>query len=123
MALRILAGFAFLTLLAGCATNSAYTPLLRAEPAIDSVQSRAPRTLRLYFDALPNVDVSNLVLRGPAGDYNLRGLHTMAADDLMIEILDPLTEGDYVVEWVTRVGEDPVLHQGSFGFKVDLQDN
>ena len=105
-------------LLSGCAGNSAYTPLLRAEPEIDGEFTRAPRTLRLYYDALPDVSRSTVSLTGPAGDYPLRGLHTMAADDLMIEIMEPLTAGEYTVYWTTVVADDLSVHQGSFNFSV-----
>lgn len=104
--------------LANCSSNSDYTPLLSAEPAIGAELSRAPRTLRLFYNALPDVDKSSLKLVGPNGEHRLRGLHTMAADDLMIEILDPLSAGDYRVEWVTVVGDDPTVHRGDFGFTV-----
>ena len=105
-------------LLSGCAGNSADTPLLRAEPEIGGEFTRAPRTLRLYYDALPDVSRSKVSLTGPAGDYHLRGLHTMAADDLMIEIMEPLIAGEYTVYWTTVVGDDPSVHQGSFNFSV-----
>lgn len=108
-----------LSLLNGCAGSTEFSPLLRAEPAIDAELTRAPRTLRLYFAALPDVPSSNVQLTDSEGrSYSLRGLHTMAADDLMIEILDPLQTGDYTVEWTTRVGEDPTIYSGSFGFTV-----
>ena len=109
---------AMVLLLSGCAGNSAYTLLLRAHPAIGGELTRAPRTLRLYYDALPDVSRSDVSLTGPAGDYPLRGLHTMAADDLMTEIMEPLTAGEYTVRWTTVVGEDPSIHQGSFNFSV-----
>ena len=105
-------------LLSGCAGTSAYTPLLRADPEIDGEFTRAPRTLRLYYDALPDVSRSDVSLTGPAGDYPLRDLHTMAADDLMTEIMEPLTAGEYTVHWTTVVGGDPSVHQGSFIFSV-----
>ena len=69
--------------------------MLDSEPGAGAVLTRAPRTLRLYFEDLPDVDRSALRLVGPKGEQQLRGMHTMAADDLMIEILDPLTPGDY----------------------------
>lgn len=109
---------AIVVLLSGCAGNSAYTPLLSADPEIGGEFTRAPRTLRLYYDALPNVSRSNVSLTGPAGEYPLRGLHTMAADDLMMEIMEPLTAGEYTVHWTTVIGNDPSLHQGSFNFSV-----
>jgi len=111
--------FVYLLLLTACAGNNADSPLLRAEPEIDSTLARAPRTLRLYYSELPDVSRSSLLLRGPAGDYPLRGLHTMAANDLMVEIMQPLEDGDYRVEWTAVVGEDPSIHSGAYGFTVD----
>ena len=118
---RLLKQFAHLFLilvLTACATSNQGSPLLESEPAAGSTQSRAPRTLRLFFSALPDVDQSSLSLTGPAGEHSLRGLHTMAADDLMIEILDPLTPGEYTVNWATVVEGDPTRHEGIFTFTV-----
>jgi methionine-rich copper-binding protein CopC len=42
----------------------------------------------------------------------------MGMNDLMVEILDPVTEGEYLVEWVTQVGVDPAIYSGSFTFRV-----
>ena len=110
---------AFAGQLSACASSSDYTPLLRAEPEIGGELSRPPRTLRLYYDALPDVSRSSLKLTGPSGEHRLRGLHTMAADDLMIEIMDPVTNGDYTVEWTTVVGDDPTAYSGVFSFTVN----
>ena len=84
---------------------------------IGATLTRAPRTLRLFYNALPDVDQSSLRLVGPNGEHQLRGLHTMAADDLMVEIMDPVTEGEYSVEWTTVVGDDPAVYSGSFSFR------
>jgi methionine-rich copper-binding protein CopC len=102
----------------GCASSSDYTPLLSSQPEAGSELTRAPRTLRLFYDALPDVSRSSLKLIGPAGEHSLRGLHTMAADDLMIEIMDPVTVGDYTVEWETVVGDDPTVYRGAYQFTV-----
>lgn len=104
--------------LSSCASNAAYSPLIDSEPAADSSVTRIPRNIRLYYDALPDVEQSNVVLTGPAGNYPMRGLHTMAADDLMMEILDPLTPGEYSVQWTTVVGDDPTVHEGVLNFTV-----
>lgn len=102
-----------------CATSASdYSPLLGAEPAQGAELTRAPRTLRLFYDALPDVSKSSLKLVGPNGEHALRGMHTMGADDLMIEILDPATPGDYRVEWVAVVGDDPNEYQGAYTFSV-----
>jgi methionine-rich copper-binding protein CopC len=117
--MRLTGGFVLLLMLFNsCVSNLAYTPLLKAEPEIDSAETRVPRTLRLYYDALPDVERSTVNLIGPAGEHTLRGLHTMAADDLMMEIIDPLTPGQYTVEWTTVVGDDPEVHTGAFNFII-----
>ena len=43
----------------------------------------------------------------------------MAADDLMIEILDPLTPGDYTVDWTTVIVKNPTVYSGTFDFTVE----
>ena len=96
-----------------------HSPILNSEPAEGAVLTRAPRTLRLYFEGLPDVDRSTLRLQGPNGEYRLRGLHTMSADDLMIEILDPLTPGDYTVEWTTVIVNNPTIYSSTFNFTVE----
>ncbi|MBL4572032.1 MAG: copper resistance protein CopC [Gammaproteobacteria bacterium] len=104
---------------AGCASSADYSPFLRAEPAADSVLVRAPRNLRLFYEALPDVPKSSLTLSGPGGDYDLRGFHTMGSDDLMIEITNPsIPDGDYVVDWSAVVGEDSTVYEGSYRFSV-----
>ena len=120
--LRVLIPCFLAALVAGCATNEPYSPLLRAEPAIAASLDRAPRTLRLYYAALPDVSRSSLRLIGPRGEYPLRGLHTMAADDLMVEIMEPLGNGRYRVEWSTAVGDDPRLYSGAYEFSVHVAD-
>lgn len=105
--------------LVGCASSADYTPFLRAEPAADSVLSRAPRNLRLFYNALPDVPSSSITLTGPAGNYDLRGFHTMGSDDLMIEITNPsIPDGEYVVDWSAVVGEDSNVYEGSYRFSV-----
>ena len=104
--------------LAACGLAIPHSPMLDSEPEAGAVLTRAPRTLRLYFEDLPDVDRSALRLVGPNGEHQLRGMHTMAADDLMIEILDPLTPGDYTVEWTTLVADDPTIYSGKFDFTL-----
>ena len=105
--------------LAACGLAMSNSPILNSEPADGAVLTRAPRTLRLYFEGLPDVDRSTLRLQGPNGEHRLRGLHTMSADDLMIEILDPLTPGDYTVEWTTVIVNNPTIYSSTFSFTVE----
>tara|TARA_B110000881_G_scaffold32433_1_gene24854 strand:- start:118 stop:504 length:387 start_codon:yes stop_codon:yes gene_type:complete len=115
----LVALFVLAASLAGCASSTDYSPFLRAEPAADSVLNRAPRNLRLFYEALPDVTNSSLTLTGPEGNYDLRGFHTMGSDDLMIEITNPsIPDGDYVVAWSAVVGEDSTVYDGSYQFSV-----
>ena len=102
-----------------CGLAMPHSPILSSEPLEGAVLTRAPRTLRLYFEGLPDVDRSSLRLLGPNGEHQLRGLHTMAADDLMIEILDPLTPGDYTVDWTTVIVNNPTVYSDNFDFTVE----
>ncbi|MBG10513.1 MAG: hypothetical protein CMD92_05020 [Gammaproteobacteria bacterium] len=106
------------TAASACGSAVSHLPMLNSEPKAGALLTRAPRTLRLFFAGLPDVDRSVLRLIGPNGEYRLRGLHTMAADDLMIEILDPLTPGSYTVEWTTVITNDTTIHAGKFDFTV-----
>jgi methionine-rich copper-binding protein CopC len=95
-----------------CASNPQSLPLLRAEPAADGVITSAPRILRLYFSALPDVSQSKVRLTGPSGNYQLRDLHNMADDDLMMEIVDDVSSGIYTVNWTTVIEGGQTVYQG-----------
>lgn len=105
--------------LAGCVSSGGDTLFLGAEPAADSVLKCAPRNLHLFFEALPDVPNSSLTLTGPGGNYDLRGFHTMGANDLMIEITNPsIPDGDYLVDWSVVLGDDSTIHKGAYRFSV-----
>ena len=105
--------------LAACGLAMSHSPILSSEPAEGAVLTRARALYDSIFEGLPDVDRSTLRLQGPNGEHRLRGLHTMSADDLMIEILDPLTAGDYTVEWTTVIVSDPTIYSSTFSFTVE----
>lgn len=106
--------------MASCTSPQQPSPLIGSEPAAGEViTERLPRTLRLYYSSLPNVEASTVSLTGPEGEYTLRGLHTMGADDLMMEIYRPaLSNGEYTVQWQTQVEGDSNTYSGSYRFEV-----
>ena len=108
-------------IIAACSVANPPIPFVRAEPEAGSVQTRLPRTIRLYFEQLPDVPRSSVTLTGPNGELNLRGLHTMGANDLMMEIYDEVVNGEYTVQWQTYVGEDPDQYSGSYFFTVQAE--
>ena len=103
----------------GCGLSESVSPLLASEPEENSITERVPRTIRLYFKSLPDVDQSNISLIGPSGDYTLRGLHTMGEDDLMVEIYKPmLVDGEYRVEWEAQFTDGRVGASGEYNFSI-----
>ncbi|MAV32665.1 MAG: hypothetical protein CMQ02_04455 [Gammaproteobacteria bacterium] len=103
----------------GCGLSESVSPLLASEPEENSITERVPRTLRLYFKSLPDVDQSNVSLIGPSGAYTLRGLHTMGEDDLMVEIYKPmLVDGEYRVEWEAQFTDGRAGASGEYNFSI-----
>jgi len=105
-------------LLTACTTTQSDSPFISAEPEEGSVQTRTPQTLRLYFEQLPDVPRSEVTLQGPSGILNIRGMHTMGENDLMMEINDQVVDGEYTVYWSTHLEEDPNEYQGRYSFSV-----
>lgn len=108
-----------LVILTACQAAKQPAPFLSAEPAVDSTLTRAPRTLRLYFRQLPDVARSMVTLQAADGsEVPVRGMHTMGANDLMMEINAALADGRYTVNWTTVVEGDSSEYAGSFSFVV-----
>lgn len=111
-------------LFAGC-SGEPETPavFVKAEPAVDAVLERHPRTLRVYLNAMPNTSRSALKLTGPRGEEPLSRFHTMGADDLMIEIDGhPLPNGEYTVEYIAAFEGDTKTYTGRYNFTVDVSE-
>jgi len=114
----VTAPLAIMLILSACTAVQSDSPFISAEPEAGSVQTRTPQTLRLYFEELPDVPRSEVTLQGPTGSLNIRGLHTMGANDLMMEINDEVVDGDYTVSWTAHMEEDPNEYQGEYSFTV-----
>jgi methionine-rich copper-binding protein CopC len=96
---------------------------IKADPAVDAVLDRHPRTLRVFLTSLPEISNSSLQLFGSQGEISLSRFHTMGADDLMIEIDDhPLPNGKYRVEWIAAVGDNQKQYRGQYWFTVAVED-
>ena len=117
--IKMLTSFlAVVFLLTACTTTQSDSPFISAEPEAGSVQTRTPQTLRLYFEQLPDVPRSEVTLLGPTGNLNIRGMHTMGANDLMMEINDQVVDGEYTVYWTMHLEEDSNEYQGQYSFSV-----
>ncbi len=116
--------FISIIVIVSCAQKTV-TPsvFIKAEPAVDAVLDRRPRTLRIFLTELPDIPKSTLKLFGEYGEVSLSRFHTMGADDLMIEIDDhPLPNGKYRVEWTAVLDGGTEEFAGKYEFTVAVEE-
>jgi methionine-rich copper-binding protein CopC len=89
----------------------------RMDPAKDTILTRPPQHLRVFFDVLPDPAKSELHLVGPEGELKLEGLHTMGENDLMVRIVGRVADGDYTASW-KATGTDGSTSSGEWKFTV-----
>jgi hypothetical protein len=80
------------------------------------VLDRPVRSLRIWFDQVPEVAAAEVTLTGPAGELEVAGLHTMGDDDLMARVVGRMPDGEYRATW--RIGEGDDAVEGSWSFVV-----
>jgi methionine-rich copper-binding protein CopC len=75
--------------------------LSKVEPAAEpEIIGASPKFIQLYFNKAPEVAKSSIRILDTEGrTIQVRGLHTMGSNDLMILIQEPLTTGRYQVKW------------------------
>ena len=75
--------------------------LSKVEPAAEQeIIGASPKFIQLYFNKAPEVAKSSIRILDTEGrTIQVRGLHTMGSNDLMILIQEPLTTGRYQVKW------------------------
>lgn len=90
----------------------------------------SPRFIQLHFNKAPEVATSRIELVDANGNsVQLRGLHTMGANDLMILVQEPLKDGRYQVKWQAsfkQSGQRPEseeLLSGDYWFEYQLPTN
>lgn len=101
--------------------------MVKAIPAVDSLVQQPVRFLRLYFNKAPIVKGSEIILRRAEEEGGEKspqalpifGLHTMGQNDLMIPVGVKLDDGNYIVEWRGRFGEQEV--SGQYRFRVQIK--
>ena len=83
-------------------------------PEDGAVLDRPARSLRIWFDQVPEVAAAEITLTGPAGELEVTGLHTMGDDDLMARVVGSMPDGEYHATW--RIGEGEDAAKGSWSF-------
>lgn len=97
--------------------DALHTHLVKAEPAVDTTLSTAPKALRLWFNTRPEVAFSGATLLG--ADNSPVAVVKLAATDDTLSVagaipvaLDP---GTYVVAWKTAATDGHVV-RGRYSF-------
>ena len=75
------------------------------------------RTVRVWFDKLPEVAKSTLTISGPGNRAEVEGLHTMGENDLMGRVTGPMPNGEWTMTW-TAVAADGEERAGTVTFTV-----
>ena len=92
--------------------------LRRAEPAVGSRLTTAPRELRLIFSEAVEVAVARLELRGPHGPVALAAVRRGDSSSVIVAgIVGALTAGEYTVAWQV-VGRDGHPVRDRFRFTI-----
>lgn len=90
--------------------------LTKSEPAKDSVVAAAPKELKLWYSALPQLKLSRITLTGPSGAVATGAIEQ---DSLMLRapITGAMPAGAYTVSWLTASSDGHPI-RGTFGFRV-----
>ena len=89
-------------------------------PKEKSTVAEPPKELRLTFTEPPELALTHIVLRAPAGDTVVLGKLSVARNDkatIVAPVTGPVAAGTYTVEWEIT-GEDGHPVDGKFGFTV-----
>ncbi len=111
---------ASMLLMALASTASAHGQLKSAVPAAGSHLDAAPRTLRLDFTEVPELEFSTVRLIGPGRMEIQLGAMTYAPDShraLLVPIISAMSAGTYTVLW-QMAGDDGHPMRGQFDFTI-----
>lgn len=96
--------------------------LVKSMPEAGARLPEPPEWLRLFFSKRPQIEKSQLRLH-PAGKPELQiplsTLHEMGEKDLMFKVDQPLSKGDYVLEWTVTLDGSTQPLSGQMAFGVD----
>ena len=95
----------------------AHNHLLKTEPSGSASLQSAPQHIVLWFQETPDLTVTKLEVKGPAGAVDLGPVHLMPNNSIMADVKGKLPTGQYVVTWQTA-GDDGHVSRGDFTFNV-----
>jgi methionine-rich copper-binding protein CopC len=95
----------------------AHNKLMKTEPAAGAALKASPSHVEMWFEEKPDLTVSKIAVKGPAGAVEMGPLHANTEKSLVADFKGKLANGQYVVSWQTA-GDDSHVSKGDFSFSV-----
>jgi len=108
-----------MVLFAGALTTLAiaHNKLMKTEPAAGAILTASPSHLEMWFEEKPDLTVSKIAVKGPAGAVGMGPLHANTEKSMVADFKGKLANGQYAVSWQTA-GDDSHVSKGEFSFSV-----
>lgn len=73
--------------------------ILKSTPNVGSTLTESPKSVRIWFDQVPESEAWELVIEGESAKYEVSYIHTMGENDLMGMLFESLPDGEYKLHW------------------------
>jgi copper resistance protein C len=110
----------FAVVLLACAFATlalAHNKLLKSAPAAGAALNASPARVEMWFAEKPDLTVSKIAVKGPAGAVETGPAHANAETSIVADFKGKLADGRYIVSWQTA-GDDGHMSKGEFSFSV-----
>lgn len=95
----------------------AHNKLVKSAPDAGAALNASPARVELWFAEKPDVAVSKILVKGPAGPVEMGPLHAHAPASIAADFKGKLADGQYAVSWQTA-GDDGHVAKGDFTFSL-----
>lgn len=95
----------------------AHNKFMKSEPANGAMLKTSPARVEMWFEEKPDLTVSRIVVKGPAGDIAIGPVRASGEKSIAADFKGGLADGEYVVSWQTA-GDDSHVSKGQFSFSV-----
>jgi methionine-rich copper-binding protein CopC len=95
----------------------AHNKLLKSAPNAGATLKTSPARVEMWFAEKPDLAVTKIAVKGPAGPVETGPLHANAATSIAADFKGKLADGLYLVSWQTA-GDDGHVAKGDFSFTV-----
>lgn len=95
----------------------AHNKLLKSAPDAGATLNTSPARVEIWFAEKPDVTVSKITVKGPAGAVEMGPTHANAQTSIVADFKSKLADGQYVVSWQTA-GDDGHVSKGDFTFSL-----